>query len=499
VVLTDHNTLAPKPIEGVRDGLLVMVGTEVSTTDGHVLGIGLGDPGFRFSGGAEDALQDIRDLEGAAFVSHPTSTRPDFRWTGWSRPGPWGLEVMNGDSAWRAAGPLGLARAVAAYPLNRRYALLSPFGMPKEALERWDALLARRDVPAVIGADAHQRIELRRGLVLRAPSYESVFASLRQYVLLDGAPAGDAARDSRAVVEALARGRSYAALEGLAPADGFSFVAVRAGTQATMGDTVAPAPDLLLRAAGRVPREARLRLLRDGRVVQEGPAPLEVRAEVEGVYRVEAFLPRWEAPWVMTNPIYVFGPQRAAERRAAAAWPTPPPPPAPAALLDDFEGETWFAGVADARSTVERAVQAAGEGEGGSVAARFRFRLGEPTADHPDVFAALINERPPGTLAGRQGIVLSLRGDGVYRVWFQVRDANPASRDGGTEWWFTSLKTAPEWRRVAIPFESLRSINPATDGRLDLDKVRALVFVVDKGTLAPGTAGTIWVDDIGVY
>ncbi|HET7746473.1 MAG TPA: PHP domain-containing protein, partial [Vicinamibacteria bacterium] len=71
VVLTDHNTLAPKPIEGVRDGLLVMVGTEVSTTDGHVLGIGLADPPFRFSGGAEDALQDIRDLGGAAFAAHP--------------------------------------------------------------------------------------------------------------------------------------------------------------------------------------------------------------------------------------------------------------------------------------------------------------------------------------------------------------------------------------------------------------------------------------------
>ena len=62
-----------------------------------------------------------------------------------------------------------------------------------------------------------------------------------------------------------------------------------------------------------------------------------------------------------------------------------------------------------------------------------------------------------------------------------MRDANPASADEGTEWWFASVQTRPEWRRVAVPFARLRSINPKTDGRLDLDKVRALVFVLDKG------------------
>jgi len=80
-----------------------------------------------------------------------------------------------------------------------------------------------------------------------------------------------------------------------------------------------------------------------------------------------------------------------------------------------------------------------------------------------------------------------------------VRDENPASADGGTEWWFASVKTSPEWRRVAIPFARLRSINPKTDGRLDLDKVRELVFVLDKGSVKPGTEGRIWIDEVGVY
>jgi hypothetical protein len=95
--------------------------------------------------------------------------------------------------------------------------------------------------------------------------------------------------------------------------------------------------------------------------------------------------------------------------------------------------------------------------------------------------------------------VFRLRGDGVYRLWVQVRDANPASADEGTEWWFASIRTAREWRSVVVPFATLRSINPRTDGRLDLDQVKALVFTLDRGAVKPGTSGSIWIDDLGLY
>jgi hypothetical protein len=116
VVITDHNNLDAKKWEGYHDGVLVIVGTEVSTTAGHVLGLGIADPVFRFSGDARDALDDIEALHGAAFAAHPTSPRADFKWTGWDLPGSWGLEVVNGDSQWRAAGWLRLARTLALYP-----------------------------------------------------------------------------------------------------------------------------------------------------------------------------------------------------------------------------------------------------------------------------------------------------------------------------------------------------------------------------------------------
>jgi hypothetical protein len=167
-------------------------------------------------------------------------------------------------------------------------------------------------------------------------------------------------------------------------------------------------------------------------------------------------------------------------------------------VLDDFEGETAFRPGADANSSVSADILDRRGGRDGKGAARMQFHIGEPTADHPHVFAALV-DWTHRDLRGRNGLVFSIRADGVYRVWVQVRDENPASTDEGTEWWFASLKTSVEWRRVAVPFERLRSVNPRTDGRLDLDKVRALVFVLDRGAVKPGARGTIWVDDLGVY
>jgi hypothetical protein len=239
-------------------------------------------------------------------------------------------------------------------------------------------------------------------------------------------------------------------------------------------------------------------LLRDGRLLAQGTGGVEAPAPGPGVYRVEAFVPGWSVPWVLSNPIYVFDPAAAAERAARAAWPLEPPVPAAVRVIDAFDEGTRFEPGFDTASQQNRDVIDPAGGADGRGAARIAFRLGQPTPSRPDVYAALV-DRTPRDLTGRKGLTLALRGDGAYRIWLQVRDRNPASRDDGTEWWFASLRTSPEWRRVAVPFERLRSINPNTDGRLDLDQVAELVFVIDKGSVKPGTLGTIWIDELGTY
>ena len=498
VAITDHNNADAKLFEGYHDGVLVLVGSELSTTAGHLVALGIPDPQFRFSGDVQDGLADIRDLGGVALAAHPWSSREDFRWSGWDQRGPWGIELMNLDSEWRVAGWPRLAGAAIVYGLNHRYGLLSGLGASGGNLAAWDALLAERDVPGIVGTDAHSRIPVTKTRSLRFPSYESLFLFAQNHVLLDAPLGGDGPSDAARVLDALRRGASYAAVDALAPADGFSFTVESERRRFTMGETAPLALSRRLVAGGRLPAHTRLTLLRDGKTLTEREGSIDLPVPGPGVYRVEARISGWTIPWVLSNPIYVVDDATRAARAARAAWPREPEPPPSAQLFDTFEGRTIFGVGCDTASWLRPGglLDPAG-GADGHGAGRIDFRLGAPSPDHPDTFCEIAN-RDRRNLTGRTGLVLSIKGDRAYRMWVQVHDDNPASLGGG-EWWFASVRTSPVWRRVGIPFAAFRSMDSRTDGRLDLDKVRALVFVVDRGAVKVGTAGTIWIDDVGVY
>jgi hypothetical protein len=485
VVITDHNNVDSKSFEGYHDGVLVIAGSELSTTSGHVLGLGLEDPRYRFSRDPRDALEDIHDLGGFAAAAHPTSPRADLRFTGWDLPGPWGVEVVNGDSEWRSAGWRMLLMP-ALYVLNQRYALLQLLNSPEPMLARWDRLLADRDVTGLAGTDAH-------GAFL---SYASVFGLIRNYAVLSAPLTGHFDEDRRAILDALQHGRAYIGVDALANAGDFSFVAEAPGRRATMGDTV-PASKVRLKASGRMPVGARLQLVRDGQFIVDAQGALDYDVSAAGVYRIEVHIDGARIPWILSNPIYVFDASAQAKREERAAWPTRPAAPAATMVLDDFEGRTAFQPGSDSRSTVGQPVLDPHGGSDGRGAARFEFRLGEPAADHPGVFAALV-DWTHRDLRGDSGLVFSVRADGAYRMWVQVRGENTAAEDG-TDWWLQSVRTSTDWQRITVPFAHLRSVTAGASQRLDLQKVRAIVFVVDRGSVKPGTHGTIWLDNLGVY
>lgn len=496
LVITDHNNADAKSFEGYHEGVLVLVGAEVSTTAGHILGLGISEPRYRFSGDAMDGLDDIRDLGGFAVVAHPFSPREDFQFKGWELPGDWGLELINGDSEWRNAGPRLLSTALL-YGINHTRALLGLLNPPDVALARWDRLLATRDVVGLAGADAHSRLPLADSLPLRFPSYQAMFSLLRDHVVLKRPLTGDLETDRALVLDALRAGRVYVGLDGLARADDFSFVARGPSGQMTMGETTPLAPGLRLTVGGRMPAGALVELLKDGQVVASGSSGLETPLTATGVYRAQVKLSGYEVPWIISNPIYVFDAEEAERRAARGSWPAAPEPPKAVEILSDFEGETPFQPGADSSSEVDQALDPrAGPDGHGALRLDFRLGTGSPTNRSPYVATVDWTHR---NLVGKKGLVFSIRASGVFRVSVQVRDENPASRDEGTEWWFASVRTSREWKRVAIPFSRLRSINPMTDGHLDPDKVRALVFVMDRGAIPPGTRGRVWLDDLGVY
>jgi len=499
VAISDHNTLDAKPREGTRDGVVVLVGVEISTVVGHLLALGVSeDPAYRFSRSGLEDLEDVRDLGGFSFAAHPFSSREDLRWTGWDLPGPWGIELINGDSEWRRAGPRALL-ASTLYRLNPRWALLQGLGPPDEALARWDQMLTKRDVVGIYGADAHSRLPVTKSWALRFPSYEALFSLLRTHVLLDAPLTGDPASDRQAVLQALRAGRSYTGLDALAPADGFFFVVESGvGERWTMGERVPLQADLRARAGGRLPEGARVLLFRDGQLLVEGAAGVAAPLPGPGVYRAEVRVPGWPVPWAISNPVSVFDEAVFAERDAAAAWPPPPVPPGDTVDLGSLPGSPDFHPEFDPTSWMDPAVEDPEAGPEGEAALRLGFRLAAPSEEQPFTWCALVN-RQERDLAGFAGLHFRIRGDGVYRVWVQVRDENPASADDGEEWWTASVRTSPEWREVVLPFETFRTINEKTDGQLDAERVRGLVFVLDHAAVKPGTEGTIEIADLGAY
>jgi hypothetical protein len=108
-------------------------------------------------------------------------------------------------------------------------------------------------------------------------------------------------------------------------------------------------------------------------------------------------------------------------------------------------------------------------------------------------------DRAARDLSGWSGLRFRLKADGEYRLWVQLRDTNPASADEGLEWWMASARTSHEWAEVLVPFSRLRTLNPKSDGHVDPNQTRAIVFVLDPATVKPGTKGTIWMADVGVY
>jgi hypothetical protein len=496
VAITDHNNLDAKPLEGYRDGVLVLVGAELSTPAGHVLGLGLDrDPPFRFNGDARDAVLDVERLGGAAFAAHPFSARTDLRFTAWDTPGGWGIELLNGDSEWRRAGPR-LLSSVALYRLNPGYALLRGTSPPDEALARWDEMLARRDVVGLAGADAHSRLPITRKRSIRFPSYESLFSLARLHLLLDRPLSGEVAADRTLVVDAVRRGRFYIGLDALAPADGFSFTVESAGVKATAGESVPPTPGARARAGGRMPEGTKLVLKKNGRPLAQGVGSLDVPLPGPGVYRVEARVPGWAVPWVITNPVYCFDRGEADSRRAAAAWPAEPVP-RQTQPLTALPGTAAFTLEFDRTSAAETLPPPGGPGPS-APRLGLAFRLGAPSPSQPFTWCALVN-RQARDLSGWSGLRFLIRADGEYGLWVQVRDENPASADEGLEWWLAAARTSPEWREVLLPFSRFRTINAKTDGRLDVAKARAIVFVLDPASVKAGTKGAIWIDDVGVY
>ena len=302
VLLTDHDTLEARQRgeDGLRDGVLMLVGEEVSPRGGnHYLAFGLDEVIDWRGKSTAEICDEVRAAGGVGFAAHPFSRGSERFRRAKGMPFD-ALECADGIELWSfvtdTAERLPSLRAAARFVAMPHRVVDHP---PPENMAAWDRMCAERRVPAIGGLDAHQIGKRIAGRVpLRLMSYRRSFRHLRTHVLCEEL-------SEAAILGALREGRCYLAMDSLAPAKGFRFHAEgSAGVVQMGGETAAGRYDLHV----SLPRPARVRLLRDGQEVTRSEAPaLAHRVSEPGVYRVEARLEAHgaERTWILSNPIYL--------------------------------------------------------------------------------------------------------------------------------------------------------------------------------------------------
>jgi hypothetical protein len=328
VVLTDHGNPnhASLRAAGLRNGVLVLAGSELNVNRGHLVAMGFRTPPGeeKFPSKAEDAVAAVKSLGGFTVIAHPYS-KVKWSWGDWGESSDYsGIEIVNADTMFKN----NYRRVLAYAPLlifGSRLPLIRMLEYPASNLKRWDERGAKAAIAGYFSADAHLY-------------YRGIFGLLRLHVLVDrpretaegeSGPT-DPGADEDAIWDALRHGRFYNAVEAVADASGFRFEAFDEAVELMradlttrprlppiygMGDTIVPGMTEAKRIRFRVllPHRFRkeIRLLRDGRVIAATDGDtLDVPSEGPGVYRVEVYLKERsplgaDIPWIVSNPIYL--------------------------------------------------------------------------------------------------------------------------------------------------------------------------------------------------
>jgi hypothetical protein len=186
LVLTDHaEPAASDALPGVEHAglhsdasghrVLVLVGVELGTRDGHLLALDVPRRVPDEGRSGSDVIRDIHALGGFAVVPHPFT---HGGWRDWDAQFD-GLEVQNGASDLRRLvgplAPLRLLRHLFSSAATRRAAWVRP----REELERWEQLLVSgRRIAAFAGADVHRNVWLPGGQV---DPYLEIFRAVQMH------------------------------------------------------------------------------------------------------------------------------------------------------------------------------------------------------------------------------------------------------------------------------------------------------------------------------
>ncbi len=290
VIVTDHNSIDASNAyhqSSLPAPPLMIFGVENTTFDGHLVTLGPGEvPPQGENPGA--VLEWVHSKGGFGILAHPASRK-----TPWTNPDTQnfdGLEVYNFAHSLFEANKVGLSGKLGA--LSRKRFLGNFQKRPDNSLDYWDQKLESGKVAGWGAVDAHIR---HKWMGWPFENELLQFESVTMYALAERL-------ETKPILEALAKGKSFMAFECRGLAAGFSFTAQAKAKIYGSGETVLLSDRPVFSI--RTPEPATFRLMKRGAMIfeyqgREAAYPVEYG----GAYRVEIY--RNGGLWILSNPIYV--------------------------------------------------------------------------------------------------------------------------------------------------------------------------------------------------
>jgi hypothetical protein len=298
IILTDHGNpnLASMAAQGWKDNVLVLAGSEISTSRGHLVALDFNPPSVPFSQNADLAAREVKACGGFSVIAHPYSK---VHWSWGQSMESSGLEIIDNNTTIRKNLLSSLPYLPAVLVKPGLY-LLKTLSRPSQTLRKWDQLNAQPPVYGYFGSDAHL-------------FYSGLFSCFKLHVLLPEPLSRDFDTAKAQVLGALRKGRFYNAIDAARSAGGFLYWAERGKTKFTMGSIIPFNAEARLRLLVRAPFPfaTETRIVLNGKSVQSsGESKISFTPRQPGVYRVEVYLKEWsplarDIPWVVSNPIFL--------------------------------------------------------------------------------------------------------------------------------------------------------------------------------------------------
>lgn len=296
IIITDHGN--PNPAAHTlgkwQNRMLVLAGTELSVSRGHLVALNYRHTSRPYAQQAELAAGQVQEDGGFTVIAHPYSK---VRWSWGENQGYQGLEIISADAMFRnnILSTIPLLPLLAVEP---KLPLLRLLRYPEPNLRRWDQLCREQRSYGFFSCDAHLL-------------YGPLFSLLQLHVLVPRPLPQEYTEAAQLVWTALRTGRFYNCVDGAAPGQGFRFYGENSSIPIPMGGEDVYTPSVRLHIKLPDTAASEWRLVRDGiPVLTSTEKTYTFQPESPGVYRVEVFLKertmlRKHAPWILSNPIFL--------------------------------------------------------------------------------------------------------------------------------------------------------------------------------------------------